>query len=41
MPATPSHRAFVLVFRLLMAWTFLYAASTQVFNPAWNVPHRH
>jgi thiosulfate dehydrogenase [quinone] large subunit len=31
---TPSttERSFILVFRLLMAWTFLYAASHQVFN---------
>jgi thiosulfate dehydrogenase (quinone) large subunit len=29
-PAT--ERSFILVFRLLMAWTFLYAASHQVFN---------
>lgn len=28
---------FVLVFRLAMAWTFLYAASTQVLNPHWSV----
>ena len=29
--------AFVFVFRLAMAWTFLYAASRQVLNPNWNV----
>jgi thiosulfate dehydrogenase [quinone] large subunit len=28
-----TERYFVLVFRLLMAWTFLYSASHQVFNP--------
>jgi thiosulfate dehydrogenase [quinone] large subunit len=37
MPTTRFQPAFVLVFRLLMAWTFLYAASTQVLNPNWNV----
>ena len=29
--------AFVFLFRLAMAWTFLYAASRQVLNPNWNV----
>jgi len=29
-------RGFTLVFRLLMAWTFLYAASHQVFNPKFS-----
>ena len=29
-------RSFILVFRLLMAWTFLYAASHQVFNPKFS-----
>jgi len=29
---TTTDRRFVLAFRLLMAWTFLYAASHQVFN---------
>ena len=35
MPMTQSgtERAYVLAFRLLMAWTLLYAASHQVFNP--------
>ena len=28
---------FVFLFRLAMAWTFLFAASTQVLNPNWNV----
>ncbi len=37
MPTTRFQPAFVLIFRLLMAWTFLYAASTQVLNPTWNV----
>jgi thiosulfate dehydrogenase [quinone] large subunit len=31
-----TERGFVLVFRLLMAWTFLYAASHQVFNPKFS-----
>jgi thiosulfate dehydrogenase [quinone] large subunit len=29
--------AFVLVFRLAMAWTFLHAASQQVLNDSWDV----
>jgi thiosulfate dehydrogenase [quinone] large subunit len=35
-PAT-TERSFILVFRLLMAWTFLYAASHQIFNPKFSV----
>jgi thiosulfate dehydrogenase (quinone) large subunit len=31
-----SDRFFPLVFRLLMAWTFLYAASSQVLNPMFS-----
>lgn len=34
---TRAQPAFVFVFRLVMAWTFLYAASTQVLNPDWSV----
>jgi thiosulfate dehydrogenase [quinone] large subunit len=30
-------RGFTLLMRLAMAWTFLYAASHQVFNPKWSV----
>lgn len=30
-------RAFLLFFRLAMAWTFLYAASHQIFDPTWSV----
>jgi thiosulfate dehydrogenase [quinone] large subunit len=30
-------RAFIIFFRLTMAWTFLYAASHQVFVPGWSV----
>src|SRR5215813_9108638 len=32
-----TERAFILFFRLAMAWTFLYAASHQVFVPDWSV----
>ena len=32
-----SERAYILFFRLAMAWTFLYAASHQVFVPDWSV----
>src|SRR5262245_57370067 len=34
---SPTERRFILAFRLLMAWTFLYAASHQVFNPKFSV----
>ncbi len=37
MPAMRFQPAFALLFRLSMAWTFLYAASRQVLNPTWNV----
>ena len=37
MPESDTDRAFVLFFRLAMAWTFLYAASHQVFAPDWSV----
>lgn len=37
MPNSRLQPAFVLFFRLAMAWTFLYAASTQVLNPGWSV----
>ena len=34
MNQSTTERSFILVFRLLMAWTFLYAASHQgMFNP--------
>src|SRR5262249_15577634 len=37
MNQSASDRSFVLVFRLLMAWTFLYAASHQgIFNPKFS-----
>src|SRR5215471_4093253 len=36
MTDTRIERSFVLVFRLLMAWTFLYAASHQVGNPKFS-----
>ena len=32
-----NERAFLIFFRLAMAWTFLYAASHQVFVPGWSV----
>jgi len=37
MPDSQSERALILFFRLAMAWTFLYAASHQVFVPGWSV----
>lgn len=37
MSDTTVERKLVLVFRLLMAWTFLYAASHQVFVPNFSV----
>src|SRR5262245_31547087 len=36
MTNSTADRGFVLIFRLLMAWTFLYAASHQVFNPKFS-----
>ena len=37
MPNSPVEKALILYFRLAMAWTFLYAASHQVFMPDWSV----
>ena len=37
MTDTKSERALIVFFRLAMAWTFLYAASHQVFVPGWSV----
>lgn len=37
MPTSQLERALVLYFRLTMAWTFLYAASHQVFDPSFTV----
>ena len=37
MTMTKSERGFILFFRLTMAWTFLYAASHQVFVEGWSV----
>jgi thiosulfate dehydrogenase [quinone] large subunit len=34
---TSAEKAFILFFRLAMAWTFLYAASHQVFDPNFSV----
>ena len=36
MTHSTTERSFILVFRLLMAWTFLYAASHQIFNPKFS-----
>jgi thiosulfate dehydrogenase [quinone] large subunit len=36
-PAPGAQKALVLFFRFAMAWTFLYAASHQVFDPSWSV----
>jgi len=36
-PMTATEKTFIVVFRLLMAWTFLYAASHQVLVPGWSV----
>src|SRR5262245_56880221 len=36
MTNSKADRGFVIVFRLLMAWMFLYAASHQVFNPKFS-----
>ena len=37
MPTTSIDKGIVLYFRFLMAWTFLYAASHQVFVPSFSV----
>ena len=37
MPTSSMERSLILYFRLAMAWTFLYAASHQVFVPDWSV----
>lgn len=37
MTDSPTERIYVLLFRLLMGWTFLYAASHQAFDPDWTV----
>jgi len=37
MTDSKSERALIVFFRLTMAWTFLYAASHQVFVPGWSV----
>jgi len=34
---SPMEKGLVFYFRLTMAWTFLYAASHQVFVPGWSV----
>jgi len=37
MPYSSMEKSLILYFRLTMAWTFLYAASHQVFVPGWSV----
>jgi len=37
MSGSAIERAFILFFRLAMGWTFLYAASHQIFDPNWSV----
>jgi len=37
MTESSTERAYILFFRLAMGWTFLYAASHQVFVPDWSV----
>lgn len=37
MPNATLQKSLLLYFRLTMAWTFLYAASHQVFDPKWSV----
>ena len=37
MSDSKTERALIVFFRLAMAWTFLYAASHQVFVPGWSV----
>jgi thiosulfate dehydrogenase [quinone] large subunit len=37
MPKSQMEKTLVLYFRFVMAWTFLYAASHQVFVPGWTI----
>ena len=37
MSNSPMEKCLILYFRFVMAWTFLYAASHQVFVPGWTV----
>jgi thiosulfate dehydrogenase (quinone) large subunit len=37
MTNSPTEKSLILYFRLAMAWTFLYAASHQVFDPSFSV----
>jgi len=37
MTNSPMERSLILYFRFVMAWTFIYAASHQVFVPGWTV----
>ena len=37
MPQSSMERGLILFFRVAMGWTFLYAASHQIFDPSWSV----
>jgi thiosulfate dehydrogenase [quinone] large subunit len=37
MPESRSEQALIVFFRVMMGWTFLYAASHQAFDPTWSV----
>lgn len=37
MPESSTEKTIILYFRFAMAWTFLYAASHQVFVPGWSI----
>jgi thiosulfate dehydrogenase (quinone) large subunit len=37
MSSSALERAFIVFFRLAMGWTFLYAASHQIFDPNWSI----
>ena len=37
MSNSPMEKSLIIYFRLVMAWTFLYAASHQVFVPGWTI----
>jgi thiosulfate dehydrogenase (quinone) large subunit len=37
MPNSTTEKSLIVYFRFVMAWTFLYAASHQVFVPDWSV----
>ena len=37
MSGSALERAFIVFFRLAMGWTFLYAASHQIFDSNWSI----